>query len=135
MEQILRNIIVEQIQDPLFFSRNRNYHAYSDAAVRDARRLGRFFRSLIADMRLAAAGPGFSIEACGDESSHFVIRLDFPAIHGRRTCFLSREHIEIIMEIDDVRLWLGPFFAKTAQSAAGVSENHDKCVVAGRRRP
>lgn len=81
-------------------SRNRNFYLFQDPRARRAIQLHRYLESIIRDVR--ACGDRVGVQRISPEqrgaAGEFALRVDFPLLHGHRTCYLSRLELTLLAE-------------------------------------
>ncbi len=81
-------------------SRNRNFYLFQDPRARRAIQLHRYLESVIRDVR--ACGEDVEVRRVVPEEAGaagpFALRVDFPLLHGHRTCYLSRLELSLLAE-------------------------------------
>lgn len=81
-------------------SRNRNFYLFQDPRARRAIQLHRYLESIIRDVRAHGREVEVSRVPAGEDGTagEFALRVDFPVLHGHRTCYLSRLELELLAE-------------------------------------
>ena len=84
------------------FSRNKNFDAYDDKAVRRAVRIYRHLRSVELDL-LAADDGAVQIDSVEQSAGRIVVKLSFPRSKGRRESYLTDEEWKLLVESEQVK--------------------------------
>lgn len=81
-------------------SRNRNFYLFQDPRARRAIQLHRYLESIIRDVR--ACGDAVEVRRVepgeAETAGPFALRVDFPLLHGHRTCYLDRLELDLLAE-------------------------------------
>lgn len=92
-------MVLRALRSGARLSRNRNFYLFQDPRARRAIELHRYLESIIRDVR--AHGREVEVRrVAADEqgAGSFALRVDFPLLHGHRTCYLSRLELDLLAE-------------------------------------
>ncbi len=92
-------MVLRALRSGARLSRNRNFYLFQDPRARRAIQLHRYLESIIRDVR--AHGQQVAVRrVAGDDGAagEFALRVDFPLLHGHRTCYLSRLELALLAE-------------------------------------
>lgn len=94
-------MVLRALRSGARLSRNRNYDLFADPRARRAIKLHRYLESIIRDVR--ACEDRITVSAVGTDdgetAGEIALRLDFPLLHGHRTCYLTQVELELIAEV------------------------------------
>lgn len=90
-ERILRRVL----DRPDLFSRNRNFHAYTDAEVNGTARIGRILRGLKQDL-LEGEWRSVTLEDDADNPDWTIVTVIWPS--AKRVCRVRSDELRILCE-------------------------------------
>jgi hypothetical protein len=99
LDRFERQLLRRLVFDPDRLSRNRNFYAFHDPAMRRLRRLAGLLRGLRSE--LAAADPG-CVDVHVDSAGFVVIRIERRDAMARRETRVAPDELEVLREDADV---------------------------------
>lgn len=92
-------MVLRALRSGARLSRNRNFYLFQDPRARRAIQLHRYLESIIRDVR--AHGQDVEVRRVAGvdgTAGAFALRVDFPLLHGHRTCYLSELELTLLAE-------------------------------------
>jgi len=112
----LKHKIVRRLlrDDEVAFSRNKNFDAYEDPAVRDAVRIYHHLESVESDLLELGPGGDVLLQTVDRESGdRLAVKLTFADSDARRVSFLEPEEWRLLLESDRVATLLRELLDET----------------------
>lgn len=96
--QLLRRLVFE----PGRLSRNRNFYAFDDPAMRRMRRLARLLRALRDELRQVDPDQ----VSLAEDAGYVVVTVERPESAGRHVARVTPDELDVLREDDDARACL-----------------------------